>query len=187
MQFYTERLLLREFTWEDLDAVYAYESDPAVVAYVCYGPLTKEECRQELAFHIAHQTAQPRVFYHLALVLPSTEHLIGWCGLKLTNLAQREGELGYALQRTCWGQGYGTEAARAMLAFGFASLHLHRIVGTCHPANHASVRVLEKLGMAYEGCLREQKWCRGHWRNTNVYAVLDHEWQARHTNNTISD
>ena len=187
MQLQTERLVLREFTWDDLDAVHAYESDPAVVMYVCYGPLTKEECRRELAFHIAHQTAQPRVFCHLALVLLSTEHLIGWCGLKLTNPSHQEGELGYALHRAYWGQGYATEAAQAMLAFGFHHLHLHRIVGTCHPDNRGSIRVLEKVGMSYEGCLREQKWCKGHWRNTNLYAVLDHEWYARQAQHTLGN
>jgi RimJ/RimL family protein N-acetyltransferase len=187
MQLHTERILLREFTWDDLDAVYAYESDPAVAAYVCYGPSTKEECRQELAFHIAHQTAQPRVFYHLALVLPSMEHLIGWCGLKMTNPAHQEGELGYALHRGYWGRGYATEAAQALLAFGFRNLQLHRIIGTCHPANQGSIRVLEKVGMAYEGCLHEQKWCKGQWRSSNLYAVLDHEWRSRHAKNTIPD
>lgn len=185
MQLHTERLLLREFTWDDLDALYAYESDPSVVAYVCYGPSTRAECRQELAFHIAHQTAQPRVFYHLALALAATEHLIGWCGLKVTDPARQAGELGYALQRACWGQGFATEAAQAMLAFGFRSLHLHRIIGTCHPANYGSIRVLEKAGMSYEGCLREHKWCRGRWRSTNLYAVLDHEWRSHHAQNTI--
>lgn len=180
MQLHTERILLREFTWGDLDAVYAYEADPRVVAYVCYGPATKAECRQVLASDIAHQTAQPRLFYHLALVLVSTERLIGWCGLKITDPMHRQGELGYALQRAYWGHGYASEAAQAMLAFGFESLNLHRIAGTCHPANQASIRVLEKVGMLYEGCLREHKWCKGHWRSSNLYAVLDHEWRSRH-------
>jgi RimJ/RimL family protein N-acetyltransferase len=179
--------VLCEFGWSDLDAVHAYESDPAVAIYVCSGPLTKEECRQELAFHIAHQTAQPRVFYHLALVLLSTKLLIGWCGLKLANPTHQEGELGYALDHAYWGQGYATEAAQAMLAFGFHDLHLHRTVGTCHPDNRASIQVLEIVGMSYEGCLREQKWCKGHWRSTSLYAVLDHEWHARQTQNTLTN
>jgi RimJ/RimL family protein N-acetyltransferase len=155
--------------------------------YVCYGPATKAESRQELAFHIAHQSAQPRAFYHLAMVRPATGHLLGWCGLKITNFVLREGELGYALDRVYWGQGYATEAALAMLAFGFRSLNLHRIVGTCHPANQGSIRVLEKVGMSYEGCLREQKWCKGHWRSTNLYAALDHEWRSRYAEQALRD
>ena len=187
MQLRTERLLLREFRWDDLDSVYAYESDPIVVRYVCYGPSTKGECHQELAFHIEHQTTQRRVFYHLAVVLALTKRLIGWCGVKVTKPAHQQGEIGYALDRRYWGQGYATEAAQAMIAFGFERLHLHRIVGTCHPSNVGSIRVLEKLGMSYEGCLRENKWCKGYWRSTNLYAMLDHEWPNHRTKSTISD
>ena len=60
-----------------------------------------------------------------------------------------------------------TEAAQAMIAFGFEELYLHRIIGTCHPDNHGSIRVLEKVGMHYEGCLHENRWCKGKWRSTN--------------------
>lgn len=187
MHLRTKRLVLREFTWDDLDAVYAYESDPVVVAHVCYGPATKEQCRQDLTFHINHQTAQPRAFYHLALVLPPEEQPIGWCGLQIINPTRRESELGCALHRTHWGFGYATEATQAMLQFGFDHLGLHRIVGTCHPDNRRSIRVLEKAGMTYEGRLREHKWCRDHWRDTNLYSMLDHEWRSRRARSVSSD
>ena len=184
MQLQTERLLLREFASHDVDAVFAFESDPTVVAYVCYGPSTKEECRQELAFHIAHQRAQPRQFYHLAVIVAHSGQLIGWCGVKITRATDREGEVGYALHQAYWGHGYATEAVRAVIAFGFWQLQLHRIVGACHPANRGSIRVLEKVGMRYEGCLREQKWCKGTWRSTNLYALLDNEWKEGHAATT---
>jgi ribosomal-protein-alanine N-acetyltransferase len=171
--------VLREFSIDDLDAIVRYESDSLVVQYVCYGPSTRAECEQELRFHLAQQQAQPRIFYHLALSLPEPQTMIGWCGIKMAHPHDQEGELGYALDRAYWGQGYMPEAATTMLAFGFQQLHLHRIFGTCHPANHASIRVLEKIGMSYEGCLRENRWCKGVWRSTNVYAILEHEWRAR--------
>ena len=63
-------------------------------------------------------------------------------------------ELGYTLARAAWGRGYATEAARAVLHWGFAGLRLHRIVAVADPANTASLHVLEKLGMARRG-LRE--------------------------------
>ena len=71
-----------------------------------------------------------------------------------------------------------SEAAGTLLAFGFQGMHLHQIIGTCYPANHASIRVLEKVGMHFEGCLRENRWCKGNWRSTNVHALLEREWQA---------
>jgi RimJ/RimL family protein N-acetyltransferase len=173
MQFCTERLLLREFNANDLEDKFAFESDPIVVKYVCYGPYSREECRQDLEFHIAHQSASPRRYYHLGLVLPATNRLIGWCGLELKAENKREGEIGYALNRNYWGNGYMFEAAQAVLTFGFEQLKLHRIFATCHPANHASIRVLEKLNMRYEGRLPEQKKCRGEWRDTLIYALRD--------------
>ncbi len=177
MDITTQRLLLREFTWHDLASVYSYESDPRVVQYVCYGPYTEAECHDQLAFHIAHQTTQPRTFYHLALVQREEARLIGWCGLELAHETAHEAELGYALHRAYWGRGYMTEAANAMMAFGFQQLHLHRIFATCHPGNISSIRVLEKLGMRPEGHLRENKWCQEYWRDTLLFALLAHEWQ----------
>lgn len=178
MELKTDRLLLREFTPNDLEAIYAYESDPVVVKYVCYGPSSKNQCEQELAFHIAQQSMQPRVYYHLALILHRQNRLIGWCGLKIANPTNREAELGYALHCNYWGQGYATEAAATLLGFGFQHLHLHRIVATCHPDNQGSIGVLEKLGMSFEGCLRQQRWCKDDWRSTNFYSILEHEWHT---------
>jgi RimJ/RimL family protein N-acetyltransferase len=83
MQLHTERLQLREFTEADFEDVFAYESDPLVVQYVCYGPYTETECRRQLEFHISHQSAHPRKYYHLGIVLPQEKRLIGWCGLEL--------------------------------------------------------------------------------------------------------
>jgi RimJ/RimL family protein N-acetyltransferase len=77
------------------------------------------------------------------------------------------------------GRGYATEAARAMLALGFATYRLHRIEARAEPRNSASTRVLEKLGMRLEGHLRENEWVRGEWQSEVVYALLAREWRAQ--------
>jgi RimJ/RimL family protein N-acetyltransferase len=89
----------------------------------------------------------------------------------------REGWIGYCLNRDFWGKGYGTEVARALITFGFEQLNLHRIYATCDPQNTASAHVLEKAGMQREGHLRERKWVKGRWRDFLLYAVLDREWK----------
>ena len=81
----------------------------------------------------------------------SEETLIGQCFL-LTRDEKRQGEIGFVLNRHYWGCGYMTEAARAVLQYGFQRLNLHRIYATCRPANVASTRVLEKLGMRRGMC-----------------------------------
>ena len=104
----------------------------------------EQESQHDLAFHIEEQHTSPRTSYYLGVSLQEDDCLIGWCALDITSRKHREAELGYALNRHYWGQGYITEAAQALLAFGWTQLHLHRIVATCHPENQASERVLQK-------------------------------------------
>ena len=70
-----------------------------------------------------------------------------------------------------------TEAARAMMRFGFAELGVHRIWAECVADNVASARVLDQLGMRREARFREHQWARGRWWDTLIYAILDHEWR----------
>jgi RimJ/RimL family protein N-acetyltransferase len=115
--------------------------------------------------------------FQLAITLPAeSEQLIGNCGLRVNNPQQREGNIGYELAPGYWGCGYATEAARAMLAFGFDGLGLHRIWAECVADNVASAHVLQKLGMRCEAHLREHEHFKGRWWDSLVYAMLDHEW-----------
>jgi RimJ/RimL family protein N-acetyltransferase len=171
----TPRLLLRDFVKDDWRAVHSYAADPEVVRYMEWGPNSDAETRNYVELVIASQKNQPRLDYDLALTLRAVNRLIGACGLHISNPHNREGWIGYVLNRECWGQGLATEAARALLIFGFTQFGLHRIFATCSPHNAASARVLEKIGMRREGHLREHKWHRGTWRDSFLYAILEHE------------
>ncbi len=89
-----------------------------------------------------------------------------------------QANIGYELAPEYRGEGYATEVAQAMLAFGFEELRLHRIWARCAAENAASYRVLEKIGMRRERFLREEKWMKGRWWDTLVYGILDHEWKS---------
>jgi RimJ/RimL family protein N-acetyltransferase len=80
--------------------------------------------------------------------------------------------MGYLISPAAQGQGYATEAARALLDFGLTTGGLHRITATCDPENTGSVRVLEKIGMSREGHLRDHFLIRGAWRDRLLYAKL---------------
>ncbi len=82
------------------------------------------------------------------------------------------GEIGYALREDIWNRGYGTELAQALIETGFTTLGMHRVWATVHPQNTASVRVLEKAGMTYEGRLRDHLRMPGGWRDSLLYALL---------------
>jgi ribosomal-protein-alanine N-acetyltransferase len=173
----TERLVLREVAENDWPAVHAYAIDPLVSQFMLWGPNTEQETRDFVSQAIASQQEVPRQRYELAIVLQSSGQLVGTAGIGVTAPEHREGSIGYCLNRPMWGYGYATEAARRLLAFGFDKLDLHRVWATCDPQNLGSAHVLEKIGMRREGHLREHLWQKGKWRDSYVYAILEHEWR----------
>ncbi len=172
----TERLVLREFDETDWQAVHSYASDSEVVRYIDWAPNTKDETRAFVSLSISSQKEKPRRKYTLAITLKEENKLIGSCDICVTSSENKEGRLEYCLNRHFWGQGNATETAKALLKFGVQSLNLHRIFAKCDPANIASARVLEKIGMQLEGRLREHKWTKGKWRDSLLYAIL--EWKT---------
>jgi [ribosomal protein S5]-alanine N-acetyltransferase len=100
-----------------------------------------------------------------------TGDLIGGIGLGITARHKRGG-LGYWLGVDYWRQGYATEAARAVLTYGFQTLELHRIEAGYYPRNPASGRVLEKIGMQREGLMRGDVLKGDQFEDTVLYARL---------------
>ena len=172
------RLVLRELNVEDWPAVHAYSARPEVARYQPWGPNTPEESHAFVAQAVAAAWAVPRGVYQLGVTLADGGRLIGTGALQVHSVDHGQGEIGYFLHPDVWGRGYATEAARLLLGFGFAELGLHRIFGTCDPRNAASARVLEKVGMTYEGRLRETMRIRDGRRDSAVYSILAHEWRA---------
>lgn len=176
MRLSTKRLILREFAEDDWPALHAFESLPEVARYQSFDPRTAEESRAYILDGIEAATKVPRHTYDLAVTLAGENRLIGRCGLSITEPDIGEAVLWYTLHPAYWGLGYTTEAARALVDFGFRELRLHRIWAGCDPANPGSWRVLEKLGMRREGHLRENAWIKGEWVDSLIYAILEREW-----------
>jgi [ribosomal protein S5]-alanine N-acetyltransferase len=114
----------------------------------------------------------------MAVTLRSDGRLIGGVGLRIVE-QHRHAELGYWIGVPYWGNGYATEAAREMLRYGFEELQLHRIFASYFKGNDASGRILEKLGLRYEGCQREHvcKWDQ--FSDLELYGILRKDWQSR--------
>ncbi len=173
------RVALREYGEGDLDAVLRYAADPEVTRYLPWGPDSPEEAAAFLARVVAQANLRPRTQYEVAVVLRASGELIGAARLGLSPAHGRRGDIGYVVRRDMWRQGVATEAARLLLGFGFAVLGLHRIEATCDPDNVASRRVLEKLGMQFEGRLRDDLPMRDGWRDSLLFSILEGEWRAR--------
>jgi ribosomal-protein-alanine N-acetyltransferase len=116
---------------------------------------------------------EPRTEYYLAVATPDDE-LVGFVRLGLTGV--NAAKLGYAVRADRWGKGYATDATRRMIDFGFGELHLHRISAAIGPDNAASIAVVRKLGMQYEGRIRDHVFTNGAWRDSLLHAVLKQEW-----------
>ncbi|MBN1260673.1 MAG: GNAT family N-acetyltransferase [Anaerolineae bacterium] len=179
MKLITRRLVLREFQEDDWPAVLAYQTDPRYLRYYAWTDRTEEEVRAFVQMFLDQQRARPRLKFQLAITLQSTGALIGNCGIRTEATNAYEGDIGYELAPDHWRQGYATEAARAIVDFGFTELGLHRIWAQCLADNAGSVRVLEKLGLQCEGHLRENAYFKGRWWDTLLYGILDREWRAR--------
>lgn len=180
MQLHSERLILREFQEQDWQTVLEYQSDPAYLRYNPWWYRTEIDVRSFVRMFIDWSRELPRKRYQLAIVLKNEDRLIGNCGLRLQTPGVRVADLGYEIDQRYWGAGYATEAARTLIQFGFEHLQLHRIWAYCIAENAASSRVLEKIGMAYEGRQRESEWMKNHWWDTLHYAILQHDWQQLH-------
>ncbi len=157
----------------------AYQSDPQYLRYYAWTQRTAEDVRDFVRMFIAQQQEQPRTKFQLAIVLRAEDRLIGNCGIRMKTPDAQEADIGYELAPHYWGHGYATEAARAIVAFGFADLRLHHIWAWCIAENTGSACVLEKLGMRREGRLRENEWMKDRWWDTLLYGILDYEWQAQ--------
>jgi ribosomal-protein-alanine N-acetyltransferase len=175
MEIHTERLVLRDFHQEDLQAVHEYASDPEVVKYMTFGPNTLEDSQNFLGRAMGKQSVDPRTDYDLGVALKSEDRLIGGCRVNKTS--KIEAHLGYILNRRYWGEGYANEAARSMVEFAFSELGVHRIYADVHPDNAGSIRVLEKVGMTLEGRRREYMMIHGEYVDHLLYAILEHKWE----------
>ena len=166
----TARLRIRRFAPADWAAVYAYASDSAVMAWIPDGPMTEAQARE-----FAADNAGPEAVA-LAVVLKDAGRLIGTLAFHPW-FAPRTWEIGWVFHPAYHGQGYATEAARALADYAFAVVHIHRLIATCQPQNPASWRVMEKLGMRREGyfqqCIHRED---GTWWDEYFYAVLESEW-----------
>ncbi len=174
----TTHLVLREISLDDVDAIHAYAANPEVVQYMAWGPNSFEQTRKFCAERVANRKDPNRASYELAINVKPGSVAVGAIGLRVKSVENREGELGYVLHPVYWGKGYMTEAARRMLEFGFDELKLHRISAFAEPANTASIRVMTRLGMTYEGTLRQNVRIKHGYRDSALHAILSDEWRA---------
>ena len=158
---HTDRLVLRPYSLADVADLVRLAGAREVAATTLRIPHPYRE--QDAVDFITSSQADADVGagVRFAVTLRDNGQLCGGVGLRI-EAAHQHAELGYWLGLPYWGHGYATEAARATVAYGFDTLGMHRIYASCFSHNQVSARVLEKIGMTYEGRLRGHicKWER---------------------------
>jgi ribosomal-protein-alanine N-acetyltransferase len=171
---------LREFRSDDAADSLAIVGDDQVTQWLSFDSRDLDAAQAMIDGAVQRARDEPRREYYLA-VNGEGDELVGFARLALTGV--KAAKLGYAIRADRWGKGYATDATRCMIAFGFEELRLHRISAAIGPDNVASIAVVRKLGMHYEGRIRDHVFTNGAWRDSLLYAVLEHEWtdQSRAT------
>ncbi|SDD17346.1 GNAT family N-acetyltransferase [Actinokineospora iranica] len=174
----TRRLALRPYAADDLDALFAIESRADVCKYLYWEPRTRAEVAADLERRMATTTLENEGdALRLAVTLLDTGELIGGVMLAWRSVEHSGGEIGFVLHPDHHGRGYAGEAAVQLLRLGFEDLGLHRVFARLDAANRPSGRLLERLGMRFEGRFRENEFVKGAWTDEAVYAMLAHEWR----------
>lgn len=171
----TERLILRPFTMEDAGRVEELAGDPEVARYTANipHPYPVGSATKWIAVHILHYLEQEAVIF---AIQEKEGPLLGAIQLTL-ELEHGRAEMGYWIGRPFWGKGYGSEAARSVLDYGFREWALHRIYASYVSANLASGRIMQKLGMTREGVLREHTLRDDFHSDLVHYGILRNEWK----------
>lgn len=170
-QLETERLLLRRYRKDDLQDLLEYLSDPEVVKFEPYRPMSLEEVKENLKWRISTEEM-------IAVESKADHKMIG-----NVYLGKREFdtlEIGYVFNRKYWGKGFAAESCKVLLKEAFRK-GIHRIYGECDPANGNSWKLLEALGFEREACFKQNVYFWKDdagapiWKDTYVYARLNPE------------
>jgi RimJ/RimL family protein N-acetyltransferase len=162
----TLRLALSEITPYNANELYELDADPRVMRYIGSGRISTREQIDAAMRRLPRAYALFPGLGTWRATRRDNGDFVGWFALKYIP-GTTEIEVGYRLRHAAWGRGYATEGARELVRYGFDDLGLHRIIGVTHPANVASQRVLEKIGLADIG------WGHYYDRAVRVFEIVN--------------
>jgi RimJ/RimL family protein N-acetyltransferase len=170
-------LRLRSLTPRDVPALFEIFGDPVVCRYWSRPPLPSIVAAADLLAEITQHFESRSLFQWGVANLD--DRIIGTCTLASLSEEHRRAEVGFALARSQWGNGYMAEALPALLRFAFETLQLHRLEADADPRNLSSIRLLEGVGFQREGFLRERYHLNGEIQDALFYGLLRPEFEQR--------
>lgn len=175
----TERLSIRTIGIVDVEALFEIFSNADVMRYWAWPALKKREEAEALVRRIMDGYENGDGI-QMGLIRKLDGRFLGTCSLFNFAPTCRRAEVGYALGREHWGQGYMAEALRCWVSHCFGPMNLNRLEADIDPRNLASARSLERLGFQKEGLLRQRWIVDGEVSDSEIYGLLAEDWNSRH-------
>lgn len=171
----TERMVLRQYTDSDAEALFSFRSNPQAMHFV---PRPLQQSTEDALKMIAQINGNIATNEAIGWAVEFRENrrVIGSVSFHRIEKENHRGELGYMIHPDYWGKGLVTEAAAAAVHFGFTGLHFHSIEAIIDPENVASAKVLGKLGFVKEAYFRENFVHKGRFTDTAIYSLLKSDY-----------
>lgn len=171
----SDRLVFREFYESDAEALFYIRSHEDIMRYMDTYPepdfKTVQNRIQEMQLQF-----QLKIGINWVIVERATGTMIGYFGIWKIDKENCRGEIGYALNPKCWGNGYMLETFKTIIPYGFHKLRLHSYEANVNPANQNSIRLLKKVGFQKEGYFRENFVFDGKFLDSEIYSLLEKDY-----------
>ena len=174
----TERLSLRAMHPIDTEDMFDYARREDVTKYLLWKPHESKAYTEDYLRYIQSRYALED-FYDWAVIERESRRMIGTCGFTRIDTENDSAEIGYVLNPDFHGRGYAAEAAAKVVEFGFLTLGLNRIEARFMQGNDASLRVMEKLGMSFEGYHRDAIYVKGSYRTVGFCAMTRRDFSEK--------
>jgi RimJ/RimL family protein N-acetyltransferase len=173
----TERLALRRFRESDAATLSEYRSDPGIARFQSWdAPYPLDRARATVAALAVANPDEPGWFQYAVERTADRTH-IGDVGVCLDD-NRMQAEIGFTLAAGCQGQGYASEAVRAVLGHLFRVRGLHKVSAECDARNTASARLLDRVGFTREGHRRAHTWIKGEWTDDLLFGLLARDFRT---------
>lgn len=172
-----KKVILRTLKMSDLDKIIEWVNDPEVIQYLqIYLPMSR--LKEEKWLEQLSLSEKDVVMAIEAIEDNGNTHYIGNCGLHGISSKDHLATFGIFIgEKTFWSGGYGTEAAKLLLQYGFEQLNLHRVNSMAYAFNERSIRMHVSLGFQIEGCRRQAIWKNNQYQDEVILGLLREEWK----------
>lgn len=172
----TKRLLLKTYKIEFAEEVYNVIKQKEIADTMMKIPHPYPRYLVDSWISYLQKSFEQGTAYEFAVFLKKNDRYIGNCGLIKNSTEHKSAEIGYFIDIFEWGKGYATEACKKIIDYSFRDLQLNRVYGRCMVSNRASRRVMEKAGMVFEGCHKQEILKDGVYEDINYFAILAEDY-----------